>query len=1474
MPVGVRGIFLLLFIAEVTSEKRCPSQEAILPCRCLVKKEEYQIWCSHSDLPRVLDSLRSLTKYIKDPIDELILENNYLPSLPGRTFASLKVLRLMLRHNALERLSADWLAGLEDTLMEVFVVEPQLRSIPDESLSKLVSLQAATIQSKLLKRCPRFSDLPKLRYIQIESQLLLELSPMNFKNNPSLEKIHISSCPALTRLEANTFSDLPKLDLINITNSGINWIHPRAFTALPELKELRFVGTKFIDAGIVGRGSKDLPQLESIVLDSNQIDRVGEAAFVDLPSLRKVSLENNRIMELHHGAFHRVPELKTLNLNNNMVKRIHPESFLQQSGSGLEELFLVGNDISHVAELRSLLDALPRLTFLDLSYNNLESIPGGALRGHATLEHLNLNYNKLRSIGKEAFMAMPALRELRLKNNSLTDIFPGPFWNLPALKGLDLSENFLRKLEPTFLENLPSLRRLDLSGNELTMIEQTAFLPTPSLEHINVSYNHLKVIHPATFRHLLHLYELDVSRNELLEFVPGLPRGIEHLHLHHNEIQLIPHLHTPDLDLPALKSLDLSSNRIENIGIGTFKTLPHLKRLYLGENLLKKIEEHVLEGITHLEVLDLRENRLVDIHPNAFMSLPELKQVVLRKNHLDLLVPDLFKFSSKLRRVDISGNSLPELLPGTLENNLEIESVDASENVLVQLPKTFQNLKTLKKLDLTHNRIKHIDPNILSTLTSLKSLKISRNFIQEVREGTFHNLAHLKTLHLDNNEVEIIESNAIRALPVLKSIKLNKNKIKEIPNLAFNKLPSLQTVELQENLIRSIAPKAFNLVPQMIMVNLSNNQIFDVEEIGLKSMISLEVLDLSNNRITRLSNGVLEKMEWMVELKMDNNEICGVKGPVFNGMPRLRVLSLRNNKLITFPEKAVQRLRSNIAVLDLDGNPLSCACPMLWLQAWLQETPHQRGPKCADGSLLRGMRISRHDCSEEQRNAEIYAPGCETESLTGVGYGNTQTSAKWVVKNSSSVEKNQLAPTPEESEYFYDDYVDYPINESMIEQNGLTGNGKFREPLTTQVNSISPHTTGGTATIYAATKNRTKKPEIPTKVTNSPSSSGFTFFGIPLNTLLGGNFIQKQSSSIPKAERKTAVVNRGNERVTMGNIQSHLPYMKATINKILPPAMQPPSAPHLEGGFKPILPGDGGFKPIPNPMTEPPANVTIQKVSQRASHVVAIENKFNSSLPQNKSSNNVSSTPSTQASLVTSSSRADKGLDHFNVSRKSLVEEKQHLKSELNVLSESIQSSYMKNASSAPNKAPSNLVATQTATADIETAADIAKLQTQTITTPNVTPKTSTSTTTTVSTTQVNGVPKIEKVASVTPTLLAPIAPPPQMSRNGGKPTITKIASPTLSASPATSVQSSSAFLQAESSDFFVPDPMAHREPKKTLINSRSFNAKSDNDWYFANYNKTNLEPFVSKIINVSECARVDVGFICIVFNLILINLF
>lgn len=69
----------------------------------------------------------------------------------------------MLRNNGLQRVSANWLAGSETMLQEVYIVEPELRSFPDESLITLPKLEALTLSAGLIAKMPAIFGLSRLR---------------------------------------------------------------------------------------------------------------------------------------------------------------------------------------------------------------------------------------------------------------------------------------------------------------------------------------------------------------------------------------------------------------------------------------------------------------------------------------------------------------------------------------------------------------------------------------------------------------------------------------------------------------------------------------------------------------------------------------------------------------------------------------------------------------------------------------------------------------------------------------------------------------------------------------------------------------------------------------------------------------------------------------------------------------------------------------------------------------------------------------------------------------------------------------------------------------------------------------------------------------------------------------------------------------------------------------------------------------
>lgn len=107
----------------------------------------------------------------------------------------------------------------------------------------------------------------------------------------------------------------------------------------------------------------------------------------------------------------------------------------------------------------------------------------------------------------------------------------------------------------------------------------------------------------------------------------------------------------------------------------------------------------------------------------------------------------------------------------------------------------------------------------------------------------------------------------------------------------------------------------------------------------------------------------------------------------------------------------------------------------MWLQLWLQESS-QPSPLCSNGALLTEISFKREECSNTKLPS--VTSGCETELLSYSGNNNNFQITNHVMplKNQSKeklINKNSLALTPQESEYFYDEYVDYPFNETLIQ---------------------------------------------------------------------------------------------------------------------------------------------------------------------------------------------------------------------------------------------------------------------------------------------------------------------------------------------------------------------------------------------------------------------------------------------------------
>ncbi|MCE8180791.1 leucine-rich repeat domain-containing protein [Porphyromonas gingivalis] len=217
------------------------------------------------------------------------------------------------------------------------------------------------------------------------------------------------------------------------------------------------------------------------------------------------------------------------------------------------------------------------------------------------------------------------------------------------------------------------------------------------------------------------------------------------------------------IDFPALKSLDLSHNRISK-----FEGLDHLAsltELILWNNQISKLEGlNALSSLTELYLLDNQIAKLEGLN-----SLTSLTVLDLSDNQISKL-EGLASLTS-LTRLDLSDNQISKL--EGLNALSSLTELYLSGNQIAKL-EGLDHLTSLINLFLSGNRISKIDG--LASLTSLRMLYLSKNQINNLEE--LKDLTQLQKLDVSGNKIQSVDDIKLLA-PILgqrlKDLKIHNN---------------------------------------------------------------------------------------------------------------------------------------------------------------------------------------------------------------------------------------------------------------------------------------------------------------------------------------------------------------------------------------------------------------------------------------------------------------------------------------------------------------------------------------------------------------------------------------------------------------------------------------------------------------------------------------------------------------------------
>ncbi|NXX10983.1 NEPN protein, partial [Podargus strigoides] len=382
-----------------------------------------------------------------------------------------------------------------------------------------------------------------------------------------------------------------------------------------------------------------------LYISHSKIKQLQITDFRRMLALEDLVLSCSGTESIENNTFKALSTLKSLELYKNQLKQI--PVFLP---SGLEILKLADNSINtlHVSDFEGLM----KLRVLDIRNNLIATLSPSAFSSLCNLQSLILDGNNMESVS--APLKLPRLKYLSMADNKLNSFPTNFFASFQYLQFLSLSGNFLTKVP---LDLPKSLLSLKLEKNQLKAIRLQDMKHLENLSEFFLSENQLTSIDGAQLLH--NLTTLELSKNQLLSMPLRLPGRLQKLDCSNNLIQRVT---VQDFQgLQDLKHLFLDNNAVSMFEAGALQQCAQLSNLALEQNLLisiplRQVNLRVNLRTDTLARLDLKGNDIEDVGEQELKDLKQLQVLNLRNNKISALDRKVLKYLPRLRHLYLDGN--------------------------------------------------------------------------------------------------------------------------------------------------------------------------------------------------------------------------------------------------------------------------------------------------------------------------------------------------------------------------------------------------------------------------------------------------------------------------------------------------------------------------------------------------------------------------------------------------------------------------------------------------------------------------------------------------------------------------------------------------------------------------------------------------------------------------------------------------
>ncbi|PNY27272.1 Leucine-rich repeat-containing protein 40 [Tolypocladium capitatum] len=309
------------------------------------------------------------------------------------------------------------------------------------------------------------------------------------------------------------------------------------------------------------------------------------------------------------------------------------------------------------------------------------------------------------------------------------------------------------------------------------------------------------------------------------------------------------------------------------------------------------------------EVMKMYDLGSIGAQDGSWAESVDLTRLVAADNELETLDDAVFPDT------DPDAFQDDEDSPGNIFGGLE--TLDLHGNLLIGVPLGFRRLTQLTSLNLSSNRLDNESLDIISQMTALRDLKLSKNCLSGPLNPALARLESLETLDLHGNSISALPDNVER-MSRLRILNLSENKFESLPFDSLAKLPLTELVVRKNRLAGTLIQGPIESLPLLQTLDASSNALTHL--VAPESGISLPVIhavSLSMNRLQALP----DMTTWanLLTLNVEENNISSIPDS-FVALEKLRHADFGSNDIRVVPPE-IARMGS-LSMIRLTGNPL------------------------------------------------------------------------------------------------------------------------------------------------------------------------------------------------------------------------------------------------------------------------------------------------------------------------------------------------------------------------------------------------------------------------------------------------------------------------------------------------------------------------------------------------------------------------